>query len=430
MGKNGEAMSLLRKSAILLSGSLAFWACSGDFVTEYQIEEVASLNSSVDSSYAADSIPVEMPDTTASVDVPDTTQPAAPDTVPVVEDAYSRIEKIAIPSFEAVAMPTVERVGPVSQYGQLMSGKNSSGMGRIYGSCKGVADGDEVQVRGMSLYWSLLPQATMFYSDAGISTMVKEMKIELIRAAIGTGEHWGGTPGYLLDADAQLELIDNVVKAAVKNDIYVIIDWHSHTAHEQVEDAYLFFAEMAQKYGKYDNVIFEIFNEPKQIDWELVKKYANAIIGVIRKYSDNLILVGNPNWDQLPSKAIGNEVTDPKHNVAYTFHYYANSHLIISQGKTANRAMAAGLSVFVSEWGTGAASGKGVPDVARNNEWQEWVNENKLSTANWSASKINEGTAAFLSGTTVDSLVYSEAGELVKGYLSTNPDTYTKCSAD
>ena len=54
-------------------------------------------------------------------------------------------------------------------------------------------------------------------------------------------------------------------------------------AHEQLEDAALFFAEMAQKYGKYDNVIFEIFNEPTQIDWVDVKSYA-----------DNMILVGNP----------------------------------------------------------------------------------------------------------------------------------------
>lgn len=411
-------MSLLNRSVILFS-VLAFWACSGDNITEIHMEEAAIAS--------VEEITLPEIENTDSAEKVDSAKVEEKVDSVTVEPEVPGIENLDIPHYDVVEFPSAERVGPVSQYGQLMSGKNSAGRGRVFGSCNGVADGAEVQVRGMSLYWSLLPQATMYYSDAGISTMVKEMKIELIRAAIATGEYWGGTRGFLLDPDAQRELIDSVVRAAVKNDIYVIIDWHSHKAHEQLEDAALFFAEMAQKYGKYDNVIFEIFNEPTQIDWVDVKSYADNIVSVIRRYSDNMILVGNPSWDQTPNLVVGKEVEDPKHNVAYTFHYYANSHLISTQGRRATQAMNAGLSLFISEWGTGAASGKGVPILSRNDEWQEWVNENKLSSANWSASRINEGTAAFLSESTVDTLVFSEAGELVKKYLSTNPDSYTAC---
>lgn len=414
-------MSLLYRSVVLL-GMLAFWACSGDNITEIRVEEDEIANSLLFKDTVADAPEIEQP-------VEKVEEPTDVDTSSVEVKAPS-IENLVIPEYKKVEFPTAERIGPVGQYGKLLAGKNSSGKGRIYGGCKGVSDGDEVQVRGMSLYWSLLPQATMYYSDAGISTMVKDMKIELVRAAIATEEYWGGTRGFLKDPDAQRELIDSVVRAAVKNDIYVIIDWHSHKAHEQLEDAALFFAEMAQKYGDYDNVIFEIYNEPTSISWAEVKSYADNVVSVIRRYSDNLILVGSPSWDQTPNLAVGNEVEDPAKNVAYTFHYYANSHLIVTQGRRAATAMNAGLSLFVSEWGTGAASGKGVPILERNDEWQEWVNENRLSTANWSASRINEGTAAFLSESTVDSLVYSEAGELVKKYLSANPDSYSKCSAD
>ncbi len=340
----------------------------------------------------------------------------------------------------AFAQITPTRVGPVSQYGQLMTGKNSSGKGQIYGSCEGVKDGAEVQVRGMSLYWSLMPQAVEYWSEEGVTTMVNDMKIQIVRAAMATGnEDWqGGYKGYASDPNTQKNLVKTVVEAAIKNDIYVIIDWHSHEAHKQTDAAKNFFKEMAETYGQYDNVIFEVFNEPQQIPWSDVKSYAEQVIQVIRQYSDNLVLVGNPSWDQNPSDAIGNEVNDSKKNTAYTLHYYANSHNWSgnyewggeSEGAKGEKAMNAGLSVFISEWGTGNADGKGTPDQNRNKSWQDYVNKHKLSWANWSASYINEGTAAFQDGSNKNSLQYTTSGNLVKGYLATNPTSYKACKAE
>lgn len=340
----------------------------------------------------------------------------------------------------AFAQITPTRVGPVSQYGQLMTGKNSQGKGQIYGSCEGVKDGAEVQVRGMSLYWSLMPQAVEFWSEEGVSTMVRDMNIQIVRAAMATGnEDWqGGYKGYASDPNTQKNLVKTVVEAAIKNDIYVIIDWHSHEAHKQTDAAKNFFKEMAETYGQYDNVIFEVYNEPQQISWSEVKNYANQVIQVIRQYSDNLVLVGNPSWDQNPSDAIGNEVNDSKKNTAYTLHYYANSHNWSgnydwggeSEGSKGEKAMNAGLSVFVSEWGTANADGGGNPDQSRNKSWQDYMNKHKLSWANWSASYINEGTAAFQDGSNKNSLQYTTSGNLVKGYLATNPTSYKACKAE
>ena len=340
----------------------------------------------------------------------------------------------------AFAQITPTRVGPVSQYGQLMTGKNSQGKGQIYGSCEGVKDGAEVQVRGMSLYWSLMPQAVEFWSEEGVSTMVRDMNIQIVRAAMATGnEDWqGGYKGYASDPNTQKNLVKTVVEAAIKNDIYVIIDWHSHEAHKQTDAAKNFFKEMAETYGQYDNVIFEVYNEPQQISWSDVKSYAEQVIQVIRQYSDNLVLVGNPSWDQNPSDAIGNEVNDSKKNTAYTLHYYANSHNWSgnydwggeSEGSKGEKAMNAGLSVFVSEWGTANSDGNGNPDQSRNKSWQDYMNKHKLSWANWSASYINEGTAAFQNGSSKTSLQYTTSGNLVKGYLATNPTSYKACKAE
>ena len=363
------------------------------------------------------------------------------------------LSSLALCTSLAVAQDiTPTRVGPVSQYGQLMTGKNSQGKGRIYGSCEGVKDGAEVQVRGMSLYWSLLPKATEFWTEEGVSTMVRDMNIQIVRAAMATGsDDWWGCKdgsescgddksahitGYASDPEFQKNLMKTVVEAAIKNDIYVIIDWHSHNANEQTESAKTFFKEMAQTYGQYDNVIFELFNEPTDIAWSVIKNYANQVVPVIREYSDNLILVGNRQYDQNPQEAIGNTVSGE--NIAYTFHYYANSHCWSGQttwgsaceGANAQQAIDAGLSVFVSEWGTANADGGGTPDQSKNTGWQNWIDGNKLSWANWSASKIDEGTAAFQGSSSKTSLQYTTSGNMVKGYLASNPTSYTKCSSN
>ena len=278
----------------------------------------------------------------------------------------------------------------------------------------------------MSMFWSVSKrEGADFYNETTINNLIRDLKIEVVRLAIGTEENWG-VGGFVKDPDAQRALIEAAVKAAVKNDIYVIIDWQSHTATDQLEQAALFFDEMAEKYGEYNNVIFEIFNEPTNQGWPLIKEYADSIVTVIRKHSDNLILVGNPTWDQRPDVAIGKEVEDPKHNVAYTFHYYAMSHGK-SQMNSADRAMKAGLSVFVSEWGTVEASGNGTPGEDKNLQWQEWMDANKLSSANWSISNKNEGASLFVPGSTPESYEFSASGEMVKGFLAKNPDGYTAC---
>ena len=345
---------------------------------------------------------------------------------------------------------TPTRVGPVSQYGQLITGKNSAGKGRIYGSCQGVKDGAEVQVRGMSLYWSLKPEAVAFWSEAGVASMVNDMNIQLIRASMATGsEDWWGCKdmssdcgesnhmtGYASDPTFQKNLMTTVVEAAIKNDIYVILDWHSHEAENQTESSKGFFSEMAQTYGSYNNVIFEVYNEPKgdwgedaaRSYWPTIKNYATTVISAIRQYSDNLILVGNPYYDQYPNVVVSNPISDD--NVAYTFHYYACSHSSTNEGANAITVLNSGLPIFVSEWGTGNADGTGDYSncTSANATWQSWLDNNKLSWANWSASKVGEGTAAFTSAATASSLQYTTSGNAVKGYLATNPTTYTACA--
>ena len=159
----------------------------------------------------------------------------------------------------------------------------------------------------MSLYWSLLDNALDFWSEEGVTSMVNTMKIQIVRAAMATGtEDWsdGKYKGYTADPNTQKAYVKKVVEAAIKNDIYVIIDWHSHDAHNQTELAKNFFSEMAELYGEYDNVIFELYNEPLDIEWSQIKTYADQVVAAIRNHSDNLIIVGTPKWDQNTNAAV------------------------------------------------------------------------------------------------------------------------------
>lgn len=314
------------------------------------------------------------------------------------------------------------RVGPVSAYGQLQAGKNSSGKGQIYGSCKGVTTGNEVQIQGMSLFWSIASDVgAPFWTADYVSGLVSRQNIQIIRAPMGVDEDWDAG-NYFTNTSRYQGLMNTVVQAAIDNDIYVIIDYHSHKANENVNNAKTFFKYMAEKWGSYDNVIFEIFNEPIDQTWSTIKDYADEVISVIRQYSDNLILVGNSNYDQHPNEATNNPIDDD--NVAYTFHFYAGTHTTDNQGTNAVSAMNSGLSVFVSEWGTVNANGGG--SVSGNSStWLSWMNNHKLSGANWSVSNKNEG-ASYFSGSAWN---YSESGNWVNSNIfSKLPTSYTACS--
>ncbi|MEE0876321.1 MAG: cellulase family glycosylhydrolase [Fibrobacteraceae bacterium] len=314
------------------------------------------------------------------------------------------------------------RVGPVSAYGQLQAGKNSSGKGQIYGSCKGVSSGNEVQVQGMSLFWSIADDVgAPFWTADYVSGLVSRQNIQIIRAPMGVDEDWGAG-NYFTNTSRYQGLMNTVVQAAIDNDIYVIIDYHSHKANDNVNNAKTFFKYMAEKWGKYDNVIFEIFNEPTSQDWSTIKNYADQVISTIRQYSDNLIVVGNRSWDQYPNEAANNPINDK--NVAYTFHFYAGTHSTGKEGANAVSAMNSGLSVFVSEWGTVNADGGG--SVSGNSStWLNWMNDHKLSGANWSVSNKNEG-ASYFNGSAWN---YSESGNWVNtNIFSKLPKSYTACS--
>jgi endoglucanase len=250
-------------------------------------------------------------------------------------------------------------------------------------------------ISGNSLFWSNNGWGGEKYYTAGTVNWLKtDWNSKLVRAAMGVEE----SGGYLSDKTGNKNKVKAVVDAAIANDVYVIIDWHTHHAENYQAEAVSFFREMAQTYGQKNHVIYEIYNEPLQISWtNTIKPYAEAVIAAIRAVDpDNLIIVGTPTWSQDVDQAANNPITGYA-NIAYTLHFYANGHRQYLRDK-ASYALSRGLPLFVTEWGSVEPSGNGNVDTAETWAWVDFMKANGISNANWSINDKSEGASALTPG--------------------------------
>ncbi|MCQ4035122.1 cellulase family glycosylhydrolase [Kaistella montana] len=247
--------------------------------------------------------------------------------------------------------------------------------------------GKAVRLIGTSFGWSNFHPR--FYNAKAVKWLKKDWNVNVVRASMGIEPE----NAYLQNPNTNKKLIEKVIDGAIKEGIYVIIDWHAHVIH--TKEAKDFFAEMAIKYGKHPNIIYEIYNEPVKDSWEQVKSYSEEIIAEIRKNDDdNLILVGCPEWDQRIDWVQQNPIKNAK-NIMYTVHFYAGTHGQWLRDRT-DAALKAGIPVFISESAGMEASGDGKIDDA---EWQryiDWMNEKKLSWITWSISDKKESCSMLL----------------------------------
>ena len=235
---------------------------------------------------------------------------------------------------------TVHATDPVKQYGQL----------QVKGSQLCDKKGNPVILRGVSLGWhNLWPR---FYNDKIVKTLKDDWKASVVRAAMGIMIE----DNYLENPTYAMQCMTPVIESAIKNNVYVIIDWHTHQM--KTAEAKKFFGEMAKKYGKYPHIIYEIYNEPVEDTWASLKLYALEIITEIRKYDpNNIILVGCPHWDQDIHLVAESPLTGIK-NIMYTVHFYAATHGDYLRDRM-EAAVQKGIPVFISESGATEASGDG-----------------------------------------------------------------------
>lgn len=297
----------------------------------------------------------------------------------------------------------------------------TTGALQVIGTQLSDVHGNPIELHGMSFGWSCFHPR--FYTPSTVKWLKKDWNCNVVRASMGIEPE----KGYLKDSIASEKLMNTVIQAAIKEDIYIIIDWHSHNI--QTKEAKAFFNRMSKKYGKYPHVIYEIFNEPDYESWKEVKTYSEEIIQTIRKNDpDNIILVGCPTWDQDIHLPAEDPITGQK-NLMYTVHFYAGTHKKWLRDRT-DAALQKGIPVFISESAGMEASGDGPIDYQEWESYITWIKSHKLSWITWSVSDKDEtcsvlNTSAASTGNWKDKDIKA-SGLKAREYLRVYPNTHKK----
>jgi aryl-phospho-beta-D-glucosidase BglC (GH1 family) len=280
-------------------------------------------------------------------------------------------------------------------------------------------NGTPIQLKGLNthgLQWYPIVE------NHTIPNLVESWGIDIIRIAMyvedfKNGDFWNG---YLAHKEAIKQKVIGYVDDAIAAGIYVIIDWHIHNNPENfTNDAKDFFAEMAQRYGSFPNVLFEICNEPEYTDWPVVKRYTEAVIPVIRANDpdshENIIIVGTPNWSQDVNTAADSPLTGFT-NIMYALHFYAASHKQSYRDK-AQYALDKNIPIIATEWSS-CDYNVSYSDFGEGDTWVNWLNTHNISWINWTFCDRDDKSAVLKPGVSMagpwSSSDLTEAGTWIK----------------
>lgn len=253
--------------------------------------------------------------------------------------------------------------------------------------------GHEVQLRGVSTHGlSWYPQ---YVNDKCFAKLHDKWGANVVRLAMYTEEYNGYCSGDAKNRSDLKKLIKKGVKLAKKHKMYVIVDWHilsDGNPNSHKKEAKAFFREMSREFKGYNNVIYEICNEPNNgTSWKEIKSYAKSVISTIRENDKKaVIVVGTPTWSQDVDQAAADPIKGE--NLMYALHFYAATHKADLRNKM-TAAINKGLPVFVTEYGICDASGNGAIDKREADRWIQTMDEYGVSYIAWNLSNKQESSS-------------------------------------
>jgi endoglucanase len=261
--------------------------------------------------------------------------------------------------------------------------------------------GNPIQLRGMSTHGIQWYGWGSCLTEASLNALANDWGADILRISMYVQEG-----GYETDPTGFTNQVKTLVNEATERGMYALIDFHQLDPGDpnyNTSRARTFFTAMANEFKDYNNVIYDICNEPNGVGWNTIRNYATQVIPVIRAIdSDAVVLVGTHGWSTFGVSGNGTlqDVVNnplPYANVMYTFHFYAASHGQAYLDMLNNASNV--LPVFVTEFGSQTASGDGSNNFTRTQQYIDLMRTKKISWCNWNYSDDFRSGAVWEEGT-------------------------------
>lgn len=233
-----------------------------------------------------------------------------------------------------------------------------------------------------------------------VRTAIKHWRVNHVRLPLAQDRWFGKTPEQKDGGESYRALVKQIVDFCAGEGCYVVLDLHWSDAGEwgkQIaqhvmpdQNSVVFWKDVASTYKNHPAVIFDLYNEPHNVSWDVwlnggtVREKARrgrqeksyeavgmqALLDAVRSTgAKNVVVVGGLDWSYDFSGILqGRRLSDPDGNgVIYANHAYPNKGDTVQRWVAKMEAAAKTLPVIVSEFGSegrrGAAQGSGDPWV-------------------------------------------------------------------
>lgn len=286
-------------------------------------------------------------------------------------------------------------VADVDKYVDLY---NAKGQGKLHKEGKFVKNekNEIVNINGVGLF-HLLDYGYMYNEDTikalkywGINCIripaYLNYRISSVNTTITPSER-----GLATAFDEYMDEMDRIIDIATKEGLYCMVDFHiletDGDISQYTEMAEKFFTHFGSKYGKQDNILWELANEPYKTSKENLATYLKTIREIVKKYDSNPVMITG--WTAHDT-SIDNDFTQFYNyfktqgldDMFVSYHYYGGDKIEWIRAFYESTE----IPLSYSEWSNYDSdlepdNGKNYTELTK--EYMKWWNENGIINCAW-----------------------------------------------
>jgi endoglucanase len=263
--------------------------------------------------------------------------------------------------------------------------------------------GDPVRLRGVntaSMEWTADGEGHILST---VQTAIRDWHVNTIRLPLSQDRWFGKAPGQADGGKFYRILVRKIVDAVRAGGCYVILDLHWSNAgewgknigqhHMPDENSVSFWKDVAAAYQNHPAVLFDLYNEPHNVGWDIwlkggqvtekatrktpIQTYKavgmQALLDAVRSTgANNVVIVGGLDWSyDFTGILQGRQLSDPEGNgVLYDNHAYPFKGDTVERWVGKMETAAKTLPVIVGEFGAETRSGS---SALKDEQWVRQV---------------------------------------------------------